>query len=405
MSASMANEWSPSSWQAHEARQQPAYADDAALSAATAELASYPALIEPVDARALKAALAEAQAGRAFLLQGGDCAESFAEFSPANIDASFRLIMEMAEILAAASGLPIVKIGRMAGQFAKPRSTETETQVGAALPVYRGDIVNGIAFDPASRAPDPARMFRAYAQAYATLARLDELADARAAQIYTSHEALLLPWEEALARPDAEGIRVYGTSAHFLWIGDRTRFPGSAHVEFARGLANPLGIKCGPSLDADTLLALLDTLNPAREPGRITLISRMGASRIEAALPPLLRAVRQEGHPILWSCDPMHGNTIKAANGYKTRPFGTILDEARAFFEIAGSEGARPGGIHIEMTGQNVTECTGGAVPVTEQNLTDRYHTHCDPRLNPGQALELAHLVAKIMPRRTSEAA
>jgi len=391
----MAQEWSPRSWQGHEALQQPDYADTAALAAAEAELASYPALTSLNEAQALTGRIAEAQAGRAFLLQGGDCAESFAEFSPANIDASFRLIMSMARSLAGASGLPIIKSARMAGQFAKPRSVDRETKAERTLPAYRGDIVNGIGFDEDERAPDPDRMFRAYAQAYATLSRLRSLAAAEAEQLYTCHEALLLPYEQALVRQ--EGSVSWGSSAHFLWIGDRTRFPGSAHVEFARGLANPLGIKCGPSLQPDMLLALLDTVNPKREAGRITLISRMGANNVEAALPPLLRAVKEAGHPVLWSCDPMHGNTVKAANGYKTRPFERILNEAHAFFAVTRAEGAIPGGIHIEMTGQDVTECTGGTVDVTEQNLGDRYHTHCDPRLNPAQAMELAELVAEML--------
>ena len=393
----MAEQWSPHSWKAHEALQQPAYPDAAALGAAEAELASYPALTSIAEADALKARVAEAQAGGAFFLQGGDCAESFAEFSPANIDSSFRLIMAMAGKLARASGLPIVKSARMAGQFAKPRSKACETKQGRTLPAYRGDIVNGISFDSASRAPDPGRMFRAYAQAYATLSRLRALAEAEGAELHTCHEALLLPFEQSLVRSDPATGRAWGSSAPFLWIGDRTRFPGSAHVEFARGLANPLGIKCGPGLGADTLLQLLDSLNPEREAGRITLISRMGTGTVEAALPPLLRAVRSSGHPVLWSCDPMHGNTIKAASGYKTRPFHRILDEVRSFFAITKAEGARPGGIHIEMTGQDVTECTGGTAEVTEQDLADRYHSHCDPRLNPAQAMELAELVAGLL--------
>jgi len=393
----MTEHWSPHSWQAYEALQQPDYPDGAALAAAEAELASYPPLASLAEAEALKGRIAQAQAGRAFFLQGGDCAESFAEFSPANIDASFRLIMAMSERLGRASGLPIVKSARMAGQFAKPRSTLSETKQDQTLPAYRGDIVNGIAFDPASRAPDPARMFRAYAQAYATLSRLRALAEAEGAELYTCHEALLLPYEQSLVRTDPESGRSWGSSAPFLWIGDRTRFPGSAHVELARGLVNPLGIKCGPSLGPDMLLQLLDSLNPQREPGRITLISRMGAGTVEAALPPLLRAVRSSGHPVLWSCDPMHGNTVKAASGYKTRPFQRILDEVRSFFAITRAEGVSPGGIHIEMTGQDVTECTGGAAEVTEQDLADRYHTHCDPRLNPAQAMELAELVADLL--------
>jgi 3-deoxy-7-phosphoheptulonate synthase len=350
--------------------------------------------------RSLEAALAEAQAGRAFLLQGGDCAESFAEFSPENIRAMHRLFAAIAEALTAASGLPVIRLARIAGQFAKPRSADTEIKNGAELPTYRGDIVNGIGFEPAARTPDPERMFRAYSQSAATLAHLRSLGQSDAAPIFTCHEALLLPYEEALVRTDAASGESYGSSAHFLWVGDRTRFAGSAHVEFLRGLANPLGVKCGPSLEPDDLLRLLDRLNPNRKPGRITLIARMGADKVEPRLPPLLRAVRAEGHPVLWSCDPMHGNTIKAANGYKTRPLARIFAEVRAFFAICRSEGALPGGVHVEMTGRNVTECTGGLTAVTEQNLADRYHTHCDPRLNPTQAMELAGLLAETLRKR-----
>jgi 3-deoxy-7-phosphoheptulonate synthase len=266
--------------------------------------------------------------------------------------------------------------------------------------MYRGDIVNGIAFEDAARRPDPERMFRAYAQSAATLSHLRGLAGG---PFYTCHEALLLPYEEALVRRDGAGW--YASSAAFLWVGDRTRFAGSAHVEFLRGLANPLGIKCGPSLEPDLLLALLDRLNPARQAGRITLISRMGADRIADRLPPLIRAVEREGHPVLWSCDPMHGNTVKA-NGFKTRPLERMLDELRAFFALCRAEGVRPGGIHVEMTGRDVAECTGGAEPVREADLGDRYHTHCDPRLNPAQAMEVAALVAaELRAARAAEAA
>jgi 3-deoxy-7-phosphoheptulonate synthase len=390
----MASDWTPAGWREHEARQQPVYPDEAALAAATRELAAYPPLVTPTEMAALGAALAEAQAGRAFLLQGGDCAESFAEFSPDNIRSMQQLFGRMAEALAAATGLPIIQVARMAGQFAKPRSRDVEVKAGRELPVYRGDIVNGAAFDAQSRIPDPERMFRAYAQSAATLAYFRGAAEAAGGTIYTSHEALLLPYEEALVRFDSETGAHFGSSAHFLWVGDRTRFSGSAHVEFLRGLSNPLGIKCGPSLDPDLLLRLLDRLNPGRAPGRITLISRMGSDRIGTALPPLLRAVRRGGHPVLWACDPMHGNTVKAANGYKTRPLGRVLAEVRDFFAICPSESVLAGGIHVEMTGRDVTECTGGIEEVTEQNLGDRYHTHCDPRLNPAQAMELAHLLA-----------
>jgi 3-deoxy-7-phosphoheptulonate synthase len=443
----MAQAWHPGSWRTCEARQQPSYPDGAALARVEAELAALPPLIFPNEAEALKADLAEAAAGRAFLLQGGDCAESFAEFSPDTIRGTFQLIMQMAMVLAFASKLRVIKVGRMAGQFAKPRSTEMEVKEGGALPAYRGDIVNDIAFDRNGRVPDPARMLRAYNQAVATLnllrgfaggaqgqihaatrsagiidaspsggrfrelaARVDEALDflaacgldpARAPQLqttsfYTSHEALLLAFEQALARTDPLTGRHYGGSAHFLWIGDRTRFEGSAHVEFLRGLSNPIGIKCGPSLEPDTLLRLLDTLNPGREPGRITLISRMGHERVEGLLPRLVGAVKRSGHPVLWSCDPMHGNTIKA-NGYKTRPFDRILAEVKGFFAVHAAEGTVGGGIHIEMTGQNVTECTGGAWGASEHNLGDRYHTHCDPRLNAGQAIELAFLLSEIL--------
>ncbi|HEY0028486.1 MAG TPA: 3-deoxy-7-phosphoheptulonate synthase class II [Allosphingosinicella sp.] len=386
----MVAHWTPQSWRGHEARQQPAWPDGAALEGALRELAAYPALVNAAEAHRLTVDIAEAQAGRAFLLQGGDCAESFAEFSPGNIRALHALLVAMAERLAAASGLRVVKAARIAGQFAKPRSRDLEEKAGGSLPVYRGDIVNGIAFDAAARQPDPARMFRAYAQSAATLSHLRELSAGE--PFYTCHEALLLPYEEALVRRDGAGW--YGSSAAFLWVGDRTRFEGSAHVEFLRGLSNPLGIKCGPGLEPDLLLSLLDRLNPARQAGRITLISRMGASRIAERLPPLIRAAAREGHKVLWSCDPMHGNTVKA-NGFKTRPLERILEELAAFFALCRAEGVRPGGVHVELTGSDVAECTGGAEPVREADLGDRYHTHCDPRLNPAQALEVAALVAR----------
>jgi 3-deoxy-7-phosphoheptulonate synthase len=385
----MSAEWTPGGWRRHEVRQQPAYADPAALEAALRELAAYPPLVAAAEAHALTSAIAEAQEGRAFLLQGGDCAESFAEFSPENIRALHALFEAMAGTLAEASGLRVVKAARIAGQFAKPRSRDTEEKGGACLPMYRGDIVNGIAFDAAARRPDPERMFRAYAQSAATLSHLRALSGVE--PFHTCHEALLLPYEEALVRRDGAGW--YGSSAAFLWVGDRTRFDGSAHVEFLRGLSNPLGIKCGPALDPDLLLRLLDRLNPARLPGRITLISRMGAAHIARALPPLLRAVAAEGHKVLWSCDPMHGNTIKA-NGFKTRPVERILEELSLFFALCRAEAVRPGGLHVEMTGRDVAECTGGAEPVRAADLGDRYHTHCDPRLNPPQAMEVAALVA-----------
>lgn len=451
----MAAHWAPDSWTRHEARQLPDYPDPGALAAACRQLGGYPPLVFAGEARQLSADLARVAAGDAFLLQGGDCAESFAEFHPNNIRDTFRVILQMAVVLTYASKLPVVKLGRMAGQFAKPRSTGTETIDGVELPSYRGDNVNDIAFTAAGRAPDPARMIQGYSQAAATLNllrafagggyanlhqvhswthdfmgrspwsrkyaetadRIGEALEFMAAcgidpetapqlaqtRFYTSHEALLLPFEQAMARQDSLTGDWYDTSAHFLWIGDRTRFEGSAHVEFLRGIGNPIGLKCGPGLEPDVLLRLLDTLNPAREPGRMTLITRYGHDRIEAALPRLVRAVTRAGHPVVWSCDPMHGNVVKASTGYKTRPFERILAEVRGFFAVHRAEGTHAGGIHAEMTGQNVTECTGGAVDVTEQSLADRYHTHCDPRLNAGQSLELAFLLAEMLNAEMTE--
>ena len=445
----MATKWAPDSWRTHEARQLPTYPDSGRLDAAEAELSNYPPLVFAGEARELKADLARVSAGEAFLLQGGDCAESFAEFHPNNIRDTFRVILQMAVVLTYASKLPVVKVGRMAGQFAKPRSADMEEIGGKSLPSYRGDIINDIAFDDAGRAPDPQRMIKAYNQSASTLNLLrafasggyanlhqvhrwthdfmgrspwskkysdlaDRISEAldfmaacginpetvpqlKATQFYTSHEALLLQYEQALTRQDSLTGDWYDTSAHFLWIGDRTRFEGSAHVEYLRGIGNPIGMKCGPSLEPDALIRMLDTLNPNREPGRMTLITRYGYDKIEAGLPKLVRAVLREGHPVVWSCDPMHGNVIKAANGYKTRPFERILAEVRGFFAVHRAEGSFGGGIHCEMTGQNVTECTGGAVAITDDGLADRYHTHCDPRLNASQSLELAFLLAEML--------
>ena len=451
----MAVNWAPDSWTHADARQLPDYPDAAALDAATETLRNYPPLVFAGEARNLTESLGDVAAGRAFLLQGGDCAESFAEFHPNNIRDTFRVILQMAVVLTFASKLPVVKLGRMAGQFAKPRSTPTETIDGVELPSYRGDNVNDIGFSAESRIPDPQRMIRAYSQSAATLNLLRAFAQGGYANLhqvhrwthdfmgrspwskkyaetadrigealefmkacgidpetvpqlaqthfYTSHEALLLPFEQAMARQDSLTGDWYDTSAHFLWIGDRTRFEGSAHVEFLRGIGNPIGVKCGPSLEPDALLRMLDTLNPARVPGRMTLITRYGYDKIEAHLPKLVRAVTREGHPVVWSCDPMHGNVVKAANGYKTRPFDRILAEVRGFFAVHRAEGTHAGGIHAEMTGQNVTECTGGAVDVTEQSLADRYHTHCDPRLNASQSLELAFLLAEMLNAEMAE--
>jgi 3-deoxy-7-phosphoheptulonate synthase len=451
----MTAKWTPTSWQAAEARQLPHYPDANALARVGETLSAYPPLVFAGEARALTADLAKVAEGKAFLLQGGDCAESFAEFHPNNIRDTFRVILQMAVVLTFASKLPTVKLGRMAGQFAKPRSADMEDIGGVSLPSYRGDIINDIAFEAEGRAPDPERMIRAYNQSAATLnllrafaqggyanlhqvhawthdfmgrspwakrfkdvaARIGEALDFMAAcgidpdtvpqlkgtSFYTSHEALLLPYEQALTRQDSLTGRWYDTSAHMLWIGDRTRFEGSAHVEFLRGIGNPIGMKCGPSLEPDALIRMLDTLNPDHVPGRMTLITRYGHDKIESGLPKLVRAVMASGHPVVWSCDPMHGNVIKAANGYKTRPFERILAEVRGFFAVHRAEGSFGGGIHIEMTGQNVTECTGGAMDVSEQSLADRYHTHCDPRLNAGQSLELAFLLAEMLNQEMGE--
>jgi 3-deoxy-7-phosphoheptulonate synthase len=445
----VAKTWTPDGWKQHEARHLPVYEDPAALAEAEATMGNFPPLVFAGEARALKASLAEVVEGKAFLLQGGDCAESFAEFHPNNIRDTFRVLLQMAVVLTFASKLPVVKVGRMAGQFAKPRSAPTETIGGVELPSYLGDNVNGIEFTPESRRNDPMRMIRAYSQAAATLnllrafatggyanlrqvhqwtldfmgrspwaERFKDVADRigealdfmeacgvapetvpqlKTTNFYTSHEALLLPYEQAMARQDSLTGQWYDTSAHMLWVGDRTRFDGSAHIEFLRGVGNPVGMKCGPSLEPDMMLRLLDVLNPARDPGRITLIARFGDDKVEAGLPRLVRAVQREGHPVVWSCDPMHGNVIKTNTGYKTRPFDRILNEVRGFFAVHRAEGTHAGGIHIEMTGQDVTECTGGAVAITNEGLADRYHTHCDPRLNGPQSLELAFLLAEML--------
>ena len=453
----MATSWTPDSWRNATGIHMPVYKDAAALAATEEVLRNYPPLVFAGEARDLKAELAQVAEGKAFLLQGGDCAESFAEFHPNNIRDTFRVILQMAVVLTFSGKVPVVKLGRMAGQFAKPRSTPTETIGDVELPSYFGDIINDIEFDVVGREPNPARMVRAYSQAASTLNllrafsnggyanlqqvhawthdymgrspwakkyketadRIGEALDFMAAcgvtpetvpqikgtSFYTSHEALLLPYEQAMTRQDSLTGGWYDTSAHFLWIGDRTRFEGSAHVEYLRGIGNPIGVKCGPSLDPDALLRMLDTLNPAREAGRITLISRFGHDKVESGLPPLVRAVKRSGHPVIWSCDPMHGNVVKSASGYKTRPFERILAEVRGFFAVHRAEGTFGGGIHIEMTGQNVTECTGGAVAVTDEGLADRYHTHCDPRLNAAQSLELAFLLAEMLNQELTERA
>jgi 3-deoxy-7-phosphoheptulonate synthase len=416
------------------------------------KLRQYPPLVFAGEARRLKAALAQVADGRAFVLQGGDCAESFNDFTANIIRDTFRVLLQMAVVLTFGAGVPVVKMGRMAGQYAKPRSSDTETVDGETLPSYRGDIINGPAFTPEDRVPDPARMETGYFQSAGTLnllrafatggysdlhevhrwnldfaarsplaaryqdlaARIDEtlafmaacgmtsaaIPQIRETDFYTSHEALLLPYEQALTRVDSTSGDWYACSAHFLWIGDRTRQPDGAHVEFLRGVKNPLGLKVGPTTTADDLLRLIETLNPANEPGRLTLISRMGAEKVESLLPPLLRAVKRAGQRVVWLCDPMHGNTISTASKVKTRNFDSILREVRGFFDVHAAEGTWAGGVHVEMTGREVTECVGGAWRLTEADLGNRYETFCDPRLNAEQSLELAFLVAEELKSR-----
>ncbi|KQZ12545.1 phospho-2-dehydro-3-deoxyheptonate aldolase [Mesorhizobium sp. Root552] len=440
--------WSPNSWRAKPIQQVPAYPDMNELNAVEAQLASFPPLVFAGEARKLKKQLASVAAGDAFLLQGGDCAESFAEHGADNIRDFFRVFLQMSVVLTFAGSQPVVKVGRVAGQFAKPRSSDNETKGEITLPSYRGDIINGIEFDTKARVPDPRRQVMAYRQSAATLnllrafaqggyaslenvhrwmlgfvsdspqgekyeslaRRITETMDfmkavgitsetnhaLRETDFYTSHEALLLGYEEALTRVDSTSGDWYATSGHMIWIGDRTRQPDHAHLEYCRGIKNPLGLKCGPSLTPDGLLELIDQLNPENEPGRLTLIARFGADKVGDHLPKLVRAVKKEGRSVVWSCDPMHGNTITAA-GYKTRPFDRILKEVQSFFDVHRAEGTHPGGIHVEMTGKNVTECTGGARAITAEELQDRYHTHCDPRLNADQAIELAFLVSDLL--------
>jgi len=453
----MAATWSPSSWRGKPILQVPDYPDQEALAAVERQISKYPPLVFAGEARNLKRALAQVAAGKAFLLQGGDCAESFHEFHPDAIRDTFKVMLQMAVVLTFGAACPVVKVARMAGQFAKPRSAPTEVVDGVELPSYRGDIINGIDFTKEARIPDPQRILSAYHQAAATLNLLrafaqggfadlhrvqrwnnDFVADSaqghryeemagriqealsfmeacgltsenvpqlRETELYTSHEALLLPYEQAMTRVDSTTGDWYDTSAHMIWIGDRTRQPENAHVEYARGVKNPIGMKCGPSLDPDEMLRLIDILNPENEPGRLTLIVRMGADKVEQGLPPLIRAVEREGRHVVWSCDPMHGNTIKAPSGYKTRPFDRILAEVRGFFAVHRAEGTHAGGVHFEMTGKDVTECLGGAQEISDTDLQDRYHTHCDPRLNASQALELAFLIAEQLKAERDEAA
>ena len=451
----MAEKWTPHSWRSKPIVQVPEFPDQQKLEEVEARLSTYPPLVFAGEARKLKEKLASVALGKGFLLQGGDCAESFAEHNADNIRDFFRVFLQMAVILTFAASQPVVKVGRLAGQFAKPRSSPFEMQGDIELPSYRGDIINGIDFSEKARTPDPIRQEMAYRQAAATLnlirafaqggfanlnhvhqwtlgflkdspqsGQYQSIADRisetlefmkacgidpestprlRTTDMFTSHEGLLLGYEQAFTRIDSTTGEWYATSGHMIWIGDRTRQIDHAHVEFFRGVKNPIGIKCGPSLKPDELLQLLSVLNPSNEPGRITLICRFGAEKVLEHLPKLVQAVKKEGSLVVWSCDPMHGNTVKAASGYKTRPFSIILDEVEAFFSVHRAEGTHAGGIHVEMTGKNVTECTGGARAISDDDLSDRYHTHCDPRLNAEQALELAFLISENLKRERDE--
>ena len=449
MSAPQPTSWTLEGWRERPVKQQPTWPDPDALSGVLQRLRTNPPLVFAGEARQLEKNLGRVAAGEAFLLQGGDCAESFAELHPDNIRDTLKVLLQMAAVLTFGAQCPVVKVGRIAGQFAKPRSKPTETVGGEEIPIYRGDIINDIEADAEKRVPNPERMLRAYAQSASTLnllrafasggfadlhqvhrwnmdfvagspageryaklaARLQETLSFMEAvgltsknapvlghiELFTSHEALLLEYEEALTRVDSLTGDWYCTSAHMLWIGDRTRQPDGAHVEFLRGVGNPLGMKCGPTLDPDELIRILDVLNPENRPGRITLIARMGAGNVADHLPALIRAVQREGRHVVWSSDPMHGNTFKSSTGYKTREVERVLQEVREFFEVHRAEGTIPGGIHFEMTGQDVTECVGGAQAITEGNLADRYHTHCDPRLNGSQSLELAFMISETL--------
>lgn len=439
--------WSVDGWRQFPIQQQPDYQDLEKLQAVERQLAGCPPLATPTEAISLKKELARVAEGKAFLLQGGDCAESFLEFKEQHLRSFFRVLLQMTVALMYGASSPVVKVGRIAGQFAKPRSAAMEKQGNEELPSYRGDMVNAMDFEAEGRMPDPERLLKAYSQSAATLnylrslARggfaslnhisqwnmdfvagsaqgkrfhilverinecirfieacgldLDRIEELSEASFYTSHEALLLGYEQALTRRNPEDGKWYDGSAHMLWIGDRTRNPDEAHVEFLRGIANPIGCKVGPSMTQDDLLRLTDKLNPDNEAGRLIFISRMGVGRVGELLPPLVRTIKKEGRSVIWSCDPMHGNTIKSPNGYKTRKFTDILSEVRQFFAVHQAEGTYAGGVHFEMTGQDVTECLGGAQAISEIDLSNRYHTHCDPRLNASQSLELAFLIAE----------
>ena len=451
----MAKRWTRTGWRNKPRVQMPDYDHLEILARVEKKLASYPPLVFAGEVRTLRSRLGDVAKGKSFLLQGGDCAETFAEFNADSLRDTYQVMLQMAVVLTHGAKRPVVKVGRVAGQFAKPRSSPVEVSDGVELPSYRGDIINDIHFDAAARKPNPKRMLQAYTQSAASLNLLrafstggfadihrvhawnlgftnhsaatdryrriaDRISDALdfmtaagvnsdnssvlgSVEFYTSHEALLLEYEEALCRVDSTtGLPVAG-SGHLIWIGDRTRSPDGAHVEFCRGVQNPIGLKCGPSIDSDDLIRLADILNPDNEPGRLTLIARFGAGLVAEHLPRLIRKIHSEGRNVVWSCDPMHGNTIKSSTGYKTRPFESVLREVREFFAIHHSEGSYPGGVHIEMTGKDVTECTGGIRAVEEEDLSSRYQTACDPRLNASQALELAFLVAEELESRKGD--
>jgi 3-deoxy-7-phosphoheptulonate synthase len=438
--------WQKSDWRNKPRVQMPDYPDQDTLAETEAQLGKYPPLVFAGEARRLKDALGKAGRGEAFLLQGGDCAESFDQFSADAIRDTFKVMLQMAMVLTFGAKVPVIKVGRMAGQFAKPRSAPTEVVDGVELPSYRGDIINELDFTEGARIPDPKKMLQAYTQAAATLNLLrafstggyadvnevhrwtlgftesegatkfrgmaDRITDTldfiqaagvnserqhtlRQVDFYTSHEALLLEYEEALCRLDSTSGKWLAGSGHMVWIGDRTRQPDGAHVDFCSGVLNPIGLKCGPTTTAEDLKVLMKKLNPENEMGRLTLIARFGAGKVAEHLPRLIQAVREEGANVVWVCDPMHGNTIKSASGYKTRPFDAVLREVQEFFGVHRAEGTIPGGVHFEMTGLDVTECTGGVQAVKDEDLSDRYHTACDPRLNASQSLELAFLVAE----------
>ena len=445
----MGNSWTPDSWKHLTAAQQPDWENSKGYTKVISELSSYPPLVFAGEVRALKQQLGDAAQGNGFLIQGGDCAETFDDFRADSIRDKLKILLQMSVVLTYGASCNVVKLGRIAGQFAKPRSTNTETRDGIELPSYRGDAVNDINFNEESRKQNPKRLLRTYNQSAATLNLLrafttggfadlnkvhmwnqkfiaqspqgkkyekiansiddaltfmkavgitsDNTSALKLAEFFTSHEALLLGYEHALTRQDSLTEKWYNCSAHFLWIGDRTRQPNGAHVEFLSGVDNPIGIKVGPTINKEELISLCEKLNPENEWGRLTLISRMGADTVRSKLPPLIKAIKESGQKVLWVCDPMHGNTYKTTNGYKTRHFDTILEELEHFFAIHRAEKTIPGGVHFELTGDNVTECLGGAQKISDSDLKSRYETACDPRLNNEQSLELAFLVTDLL--------